>query len=204
MKHIILLGKPCSGKGTISKQLVDSGFIHISGSDVLRENSKEESMPFYKEAQHALTTGMLISDDIMNGMMENKVKSLEGQRMVFDGFPRSIGQANQLLSILPEGDEIVAVYLDVDDSVIIDRVLNRLTCQECAASYNTTTMKPKEEGVCDRCGGVVSKRVDDTEETLKVRLEQYDKLTAPVMGYLTAKIKVESIQEPSLEKILSV
>lgn len=189
MKNIILLGKPCSGKGTIAKQLVKEGYYHLSGSDVLRENSQSEDAPYYKEAIHALTTGILIADDIMNGMVANKVKELKGQPIVFDGFPRSINQAEQLFKLFPDLTQLQSFYLDISDSEIIERVTNRLTCKKCAASYNTTTMKPKVDGVCDICGGEVYRRTDDNIETLKTRLSQYTEQTEPVINYMKNNIQ---------------
>lgn len=189
MKNIILLGKPCSGKGTLSKQLVEKGYYHLSGSDVLRENSQSEDAPYYKEAIDALTTGVLIADDIMNGMVANKVKELKGQPIVFDGFPRSISQAKQLFKLFPDLTQLQSFYLDISDSDIIERVTNRLTCKKCAASYNTTTMKPKVEGICDLCGGEVYRRTDDNIDTLKTRLSQYTEQTEPVIDYMKQNIQ---------------
>lgn len=189
MKNIILLGKPCSGKGTLSKQLVEKGYYHLSGSDVLRENSQSEDAPYYKEAIDALTTGVLIADDIMNGMVANKVKELKGQPIVFDGFPRSISQAEQLFKLFPDLSQLQSFYLDISDSDIIERVTNRLTCKKCAASYNTTTMKPKVDGVCDLCGGEVYRRTDDNIDTLKTRLSQYTEQTEPVIDYMKQNIQ---------------
>lgn len=189
MKNIILLGKPCSGKGTISKQLIEKGYYHLSGSDVLRENSQSKDAPYYKEATHALTTGVLIADDIMNGMVANKVKELKGQPIVFDGFPRSINQAEQLFKLFPDLTQLQSFYLNISDSDIIKRVTNRLTCKQCAASYNTTTMKPKIENVCDLCGGEVYRRTDDNIDTLKTRLSQYTEQTEPVIDYMKNNIQ---------------
>lgn len=195
MKNIILLGKPCSGKGTLSKKLIEAGYYHLSASDVLRENSQDENAPFYKEAITALTTGVLIHDDIMNGMVREKIKSLNGQPIAFDGFPRSINQAEQLFSIFTDTSNLVAFYLDIEDEVILERVNNRLTCQSCATSYNKTTLQPKKEGVCDSCGGVVTQRKDDNSETLKTRLSQYTEQTAPVIEYMRDNILFHNLQE---------
>lgn len=189
MKNIILLGKPCSGKGTLSKQLVNSGYYHLSGSDILRENSQTKDAPFYKEAVHALTSGVLIADEIMNGMVAHKIKQLNGQPIVFDGFPRSISQAEQLFSLFPDLSKLQSFYLDISDHDIIQRVSNRLTCKSCAASYNTTNMKPKISGVCDLCGGEVYRRKDDNPDTLKTRLSQYSEQTEPVISYMRKHIE---------------
>lgn len=201
MANIILLGKPGSGKGTIASILVEKhGYYHLSGSDVLRENSQDESAKYYKEARHALETGILVAYDIINGMVEEKLKSLKGQNIVFDGFPRSIEQTEALIGFL--GDQPVkAVYLDIDDAVITERIVNRLTCKSCAASFNKIGMLPKVEGVCDHCGGELHTRVDDNEETLKTRLDQYTTHTQPVMDMLKKHMTFETINHKSELKI---
>lgn len=194
MSHIILLGKPGSGKGTIASKLMEEhGFYHLSGSDILRENSQDESAKYYKEAKHALESGVLIADDIINGMVEEKLKTLNGQKIVFDGFPRSIEQTKALIKLVGTND-IKAVYLDIDDSIITERIVNRLTCRDCAASFNKIGMKPLVDGVCDHCGGELYTRKDDNEETLKVRLEQYMTHTSPVMDLLKELIVFETIK----------
>lgn len=201
MSHIILLGKPGSGKGTIASKLMEEhGFYHLSGSDILRENSQDESAKYYKEAKHALESGVLIADDIINGMVEEKLKSLKGQKIVFDGFPRSIEQTKALISLVGT-DDIKAVYLDIDDSIITERIINRLTCRDCAASFNKIGMLPKIEGVCDHCGGELYTRKDDNEETLKTRLEQYMTHTSPIMDVLKEMIVFDTIKHKSELKI---
>lgn len=194
MTHIILLGKPGSGKGTLANQMAKKeNTHHLSGSDVLRENSQDKSAKYYKEARHALESGILISSEIINGMVSEKIKTLQGQNIIFDGYPRSLEQAKALLKMI--GDEpIKAIYLDVPDDILIERIIRRLTCKGCAASFNEIGMKPKVEGVCDHCGGELHKRVDDNEETLQVRLDQYTTHTAPVIDFLKDNIKFEYLQ----------
>jgi adenylate kinase len=205
MKNIILLGKPCSGKGTISKLLIEKGYYHLSGSDILRENSQSKVAPYYKEAIYALTSGVLISDDIMNGMVSHKISQLKGQPIVFDGFPRSINQAEELLSLFPDLTQLQSFYLDISDNDILERVTNRLTCKCCAASYNTTNMKPQKEGVCDLCQGEVYRRTDDNIDTLKKRLSQYSEQTEPVIHYMKQKIQHFDLtnQQTNIQYILS-
>jgi adenylate kinase len=195
MNHVILLGKPCSGKGTLSKKLIEAGYYHLSGSDILRENSQDINAPFYKEAIAALTTGTLINDDIMNGMVSEKIKSLNGQPIVFDGFPRSISQTEKLFSLFSDLTQLSAFYLDIADDVILERVNNRLTCQSCATSYNKTALKPLKEGICDSCGGIVAQRKDDNSETLKTRLSEYNNQTAPVIDYMAKHVKFHNLTE---------
>lgn len=189
MTYIILLGKPGSGKGTIASTLVNEhDFYHLSGSDLLRENSRDETAKYYKEARHALDTGILISSDIINGMVKEKLKDLKDKNIVFDGYPRTIQQIDFLLQNKDEKQEVKAIYLDIDDEVIKERIIHRLTCKGCNASFNKKLMKPKQEGICDHCGSELFQRVDDNEETLKTRLDQYTQHTYPVIEKLKKEV----------------
>jgi adenylate kinase len=187
MQHILLLGKPGSGKGTLAKILIDKGFVVISGSDILRENSKDDSALYYKEARNALDNGILASDDIINGMVTEKIKNMSiDTKYVFDGYPRSIGQVDNLLKLFNK-DSISVLNLHVYDDLLKERITNRLTCRSCSTPFNRKTNKPKVKSVCDYCGGEVYQRVDDNEETLKTRLSQYKDKTLPIIEYLETK-----------------
>lgn len=197
-KSIILIGKPGAGKGTFAKKMEkEQGYYHLGGSDLLRENSMDESAKYYKEARHALSTGILVSDEIINGMFHEKMKSLKGRDIVFDGFPRSIEQAKAILSYYPNSEGLKAIYLDVPDEELVHRIVSRITCSKCSASYSSDHVKnafsPSVEGVCDECGGDLIKRVDDNEETLKTRLEQYSLHTAPLIDFFKKHMDFETI-----------
>ena len=128
----------------------------------------------------------------------DKIKELKGQPIVFDGFPRSISQAEQLFTLFPDLTQLQSFYLNISDSEIIERVTNRLTCKKCAASYNTTTMKPKIEGICNLCGGKVYRRTDDNIDTLKTRLSQYTEQTEPVIDYMKQNIQHFDLKEDQI------
>lgn len=184
MGHIILVGKPGCGKGTIAKILQQKGYTVISGSDVLRENSKDESAKYYKEARYSLDNGVLIDSKIINGMITEKVKSLPSDaRIVFDGYPRKIEQAQHLASLF-NLDDVSTFMIDIPDSVVIERISSRLTCKSCAAPFNSVSQPPKKEGVCDHCGGEVYQRPDDNAETIQVRLDEYEKTITPIINFL--------------------
>lgn len=197
MKHIILLGKPTSGKGTLSKTLQSIGYYHLSGSDVLRENSKDVNSTFYKEIMKSLNHGILISDEIINLMITEKLKSLGDQPIVFDGFPRSEAQADALLDMLGDNSNIVSFNLVINDNTVIKRISNRLTCKNCAASFNKQVIGDKP---CTFCAGELFQRKDDNIDTISTRLEQYNTKTKPVIAYINKFIQVIKLP-PEKQKI---
>ena len=190
MKDIILFGKPGSGKGTIAKDLEKEGYYILAGSDLLREHSQSPDATYYKEAKYALEEGKLIDSSIINQMFREKMSELKSQNVdiVFDGFPRSLSQAEALLSFYPKLTDVEVLHLDVSEDVLKERILSRLTCKSCVAPFNEKTMKPKVEGVCDHCGGELYKRKDDTEETLAIRFQQFNDITLPILDYFKEKL----------------
>lgn len=194
MQNIILLGKPGSGKGTIAKKLEEHGYHVLSGSDILRENSQSPDAKYYSEARHALDTGILISSELINLMVNDKIKEIGlSQPFVFDGYPRAIEQAENLFTLFDKTD-LVAFYIDIDNETVKERILNRLTCRDCQASFNKVSKKPSKSGICDYCDGELYQRVDDNEETLVRRLKQYSSNTQPVISVLKENIKFISIK----------
>ena len=192
MSHIILLGKPGSGKGTIASQLISQyGYTVLSGSDILRENSQDPSAPYYKEAKYSLDHGVLIDSDILNAMVTEKVKSLNGKKVVFDGFPRTIEQVEHIFSLY-DTSSLMAFYIDVNDEIIKSRILDRIVCEDCASSFSSkedSPKHPKVAGICDHCNGTLIKRKDDNEETLVTRLAQYEEKTQPIFDILKNNIE---------------
>jgi adenylate kinase len=199
MQNIILLGKPGSGKGTIAKKLEEHGYHVLSGSDILRENSQSPDAKYYAEARHALDTGVLISSELINLMVNEKIKEIGlSQPFVFDGYPRAIEQAEYLFTLFNK-TELVAFYIEIDNETVKERVLNRLTCRDCQASFNKVTKQPSKSGVCDHCEGELYQRIDDSEETLVRRLKQHLSNTQPVISVLKENIKFISIQHDNPE-----
>lgn len=203
--NVIILGKPGCGKGTLAKELEKRGYYILSGSDVLRENSKEKDAKYYKEARNALDTGVLISSEILNGMITEKVKKIgKDTSVVFDGYPRKMKQADHVINLYGK-DNLRAFYIDLSDEVVEDRIMHRLVCKDCAAPFSTKLNKPKIEGICDHCGGELYKRKDDNKETMPTRLQEFYTKTLPVIEYLNEKIDVEVVpnDKNALEFILS-
>jgi adenylate kinase len=184
--RLILLGAPGAGKGTVAKRLTAiDGSVQISTGDILRAAVKEGTA-LGKKAEAAMKAGDLVSDDLIMGIMEERLQQDDCQAgFLLDGFPRTIPQAEALKGLLAKLDIALdaAVNLDVPRDVILDRLTTRRTCVDCGAIYNVKSMPPKVEGVCDKCGGKVVQRDDETEEAISNRLDVYNEKTAPLVGF---------------------
>jgi adenylate kinase len=184
--RLILLGAPGAGKGTVAKQLTAiDGSVQISTGDILRAAVKAGT-ELGKKAEAAMKAGDLVSDDLIMGIMEERLQQEDCQAgFLLDGFPRTIPQAEALEDLLARLDIRLdaAVNLDVPRDVILDRLTTRRTCVDCGAIYNVKSMPPKVEGVCDKCGGKVVQRDDETEEAISNRLDVYNEKTAPLVDF---------------------
>jgi len=184
--RLILLGAPGAGKGTVAKMLTAiDGSVQISTGDILRAAVKAGT-ELGKKAEAAMKAGELVSDDLIMGIMEERLKEEDCQAgFLLDGFPRTIPQAEALKGLLEKmGIELQgAVNLNVPREVILDRLTTRRTCVDCGAIYNVKSNPPKEEGKCDACGGSVVQRDDETEEAISKRLDVFNEQTAPLVGF---------------------
>lgn len=182
--NVILLGAPGSGKGTEAKFLsASAGLRHVSTGDIFRAEIAARTELGIK-AEEFISRGCLVPDSITMGMVKSRLAG-ERKGLLFDGFPRSIPQAEGLTEWFSQtGRSIDAViYLDVPDDVIIDRIVSRRTCVKCGKIYNLKTLPPKKDGICDICGSQLSHRSDDNEEIIRQRLISYKQLTEPLIGY---------------------
>lgn len=182
--RLIFLGGPGSGKGTQAKKLVEKyGLIHISTGDLLRKAMKDGT-ELGKTARKYVDAGDLVPDDVILGMIKEKLKEIDGG-FIFDGFPRTLEQARGLKEILAElGMDIdMAVNLNVNDDLIIERLSSRRMCKTCGFEYNLKTRPPRKEGICDIDGGELYQRSDDNEETIKNRLSLYHNKTKPIEDF---------------------
>ena len=194
---IIMLGAPGAGKGTQAKQIAEEyGIPHISTGDIFRANIKEGT-ELGKKAQEYMDQGLLVPDEVTNQMVKSYLEHLEDPKNGFllDGYPRTLDQA-LAFNELSEGtalaiDKVIAMELDF--SVLAGRITGRRLCKNCGEIYHLVTKAPKKEGVCDVCGGELYQRKDDTEESLKVRLDEYTKQTQPVLDYYDEKGLVRHI-----------
>lgn len=183
---LILLGAPGAGKGTVAKMLTEiDGSVQISTGDILRAAVKEGS-ELGKQAEAYMKAGDLVPDELIMGIMEQRLQEPDcANGFLLDGFPRTIPQAEQLKALMDKlGIQLdAAVNLEVPREVILDRLTTRRTCTGCGAIYNVKSAPPKVEGVCDKCGGTVVQRDDETEEAISNRLDVYNEKTAPLVDF---------------------
>ena len=189
-KRIVLLGAPGAGKGTQAKMLIEKFKIpQISTGDILRK-AVADGTPLGKEAKVIMDQGGLVSDKIVLGLVEERVKQPDCKDgFILDGFPRNTAQAEALDKLLAGMNMplTIALTVDVDKGELMKRLTGRRTCKSCQQMYNIYFTPPKKEGVCDKCNGALFQRDDDKEETIKKRLEVYDTQTAPLIDYYNKK-----------------
>lgn len=195
--NLILLGPPGSGKGTQAQMLAKArGLVQLSTGDMLRA-ARDADTAVGRVAGPIMKAGGLVPDDIVIGAVAERIDQPDCARgVIFDGFPRTLAQAAALDGMLASKGKAIdkVLELKVDDEALEDRIVGRRTCPRCGAMYHVTAKPPKVEGVCDVCGasGLV-RREDDTAETVKKRLWEYYKLTAPLVGYYFAKGKLATV-----------
>ncbi len=186
MDIVILLGAPGSGKGTVCARVADlTGYRHLSTGDQLREAVKSGTA-VGREAQPYIERGDLVPDDVMIRIVTAAMtgEPPDRRRFILDGFPRTANQARLLQERMDaEGGRIRAVILlEAPRDVLIQRLAGRRVCRRCGATYHVVNIPPKEEGKCDACGGELIQRPDDNEETVRNRLEVYERQTAELIG----------------------
>ena len=191
--NIILLGPPGAGKGTQAHILVEKrGMIQLSTGDMLRE-AKDSGTEMGKRVAEVMARGDLVTDEIVIGLIREKIQGDNAGGFIFDGFPRTLAQADALDDLLAEtGQKLDAVIeMRVDDDALVSRITARSTCGECGEVYNDITKPWPADGKCANCGSTdVKRRADDNEESLRNRLMEYYKKTSPLIGYYHAKGKL--------------
>ena len=189
-KRVVLLGAPGAGKGTQAKMLIEKYKIpQISTGDILRK-AVADGTPLGKEAKVIMDSGGLVSDKIVLGLVEERIKQPDCKSgFILDGFPRNTAQADALDKILAGmGMPLtIALNIDVDMNDLLKRLTGRRTCKSCQQMYNIHFSLPKKDGVCDKCGGELFQRDDDKEATIKKRLDVYQQQTAPLIEYYSKK-----------------
>lgn len=184
--RIVLLGAPGSGKGTQAKRLMNHyGIPQISTGDLLRA-AVRDGTPLGQRAKAAMDAGELVSDDIVLGMIEERLADDDTARgFILDGFPRNLAQAEALDALLERLAQPLdtALLIDVERDALLKRLTGRRTCQRCGQMYNIYFQPPRKEGVCDLCGGRLVQRDDDNEATISHRLRIYDEQTRPLIDY---------------------
>ncbi len=195
--NIILLGPPGAGKGTQARILVEEqGMVQLSTGDMLRA-AKNSGTEMGKKVADVMARGDLVTDDIVIGLIAEQLDGEAGKHgLIFDGFPRTLAQADALEDLLAaKGKKLDAVVeMRVDDEALVDRIAGRFTCAKCGEVYHDTAKPTAKTGVCDKCGSTeFVRRADDNAETVRVRLMAYYRGTAPLIGYYHAKGRLKSV-----------
>lgn len=185
---LILLGAPGSGKGTQAKRLaIEYQIPHISTGDLFRENMSADT-PLGKKVKEFIQTGKLVPDELVLNMLFDRISKPDCVRgYLLDGFPRTIVQADALTKEINPKMHVMALFLNVDDQVIMKRAEGRLICKQCATIYNRFVNPPLHEGICDKCSGEVYQRPDDASNVVLDRLKIYYKQTQPLLDYYDKK-----------------
>ncbi|MCS7124851.1 MAG: nucleoside monophosphate kinase [Candidatus Bathyarchaeota archaeon] len=200
MVNLIIFGAPGSGKGTYASRLKERLNVEvIATGDLFREMIKLDT-PLGRKVKEYVEKGLLVPDDItLEVLKENLAKIPKGKGFILDGYPRTIWQA-QSLEEIAKIDAVI--HLVVPDWIIIKRLSSRRICQNCGAIYNLIFLKPKRDMICDKCGGPLYQRSDDTAEVIKKRIEVYEKQTQPLLNYYRGKgvpfveAKCEKLETP--------
>ena len=205
--NIILLGPPGAGKGTQARHLVDTrNMVQLSTGDMLRDAKSSGSEMGLKVAE-VMARGDLVTDDIVIGLIREKLSEANAGGFIFDGFPRTLGQAVALDVLLKECGQSLAsvIEMKVDDAALVARITGRSTCASCGEVYHDITKPQPADGKCVNCGGTeFSRRADDNAESLRQRLMEYYKKTSPLLGYYFAHDKLLSVDGlASIDKVQS-
>jgi len=194
--NLILLGPPGAGKGTQAQMIVERYRIpQISTGDILRSAVKENTA-LGLQAKAFMDQGQLVPDEVVIGIIDNRLRAPDcNPGFILDGFPRTIAQAEALQAILTKIGKSIhhVINIEVDPDELVRRLTGRRTCKNCGAMFHILFHPPKQDGVCDRCGGTLYQRADDKEETIRTRLKEYQKQTAPLIEYYQRKNMLRSI-----------
>lgn len=198
-KEFIFLGPPACGKGTQTEKLAKYfGFPHIDTGSLLRAEIKAETEDG-KIAKKFIDKGMLVPPELVGTIIKNRLSQPDCKDgFILDGYPRSLEQAEILEDIKTnlDKDEDVdfrAIYFDLDENVLLSRIVNRRSCSNCGEIYNLKFKPTKVEGICDKCGGALVQRKDDNEEIAKTRFDIYFNQTAPLIDYYKNKKVLKTI-----------
>ncbi len=195
--NLILLGPPGAGKGTQAKIIEDErGLVQLSTGDMLRA-AVAAGTEVGKKAKAVMEAGELVSDEIVIGIISDRIDEPDCEKgFILDGFPRTVAQAEALDKLLAEKGKTLDVVIEmkVEDEPLVKRITGRFTCGKCGEGYHDEFKKPKQDGVCDKCGASdFKRRADDNEETVRSRLQAYHAQTAPLVDYYGGKGTLKSV-----------
>jgi len=203
--RIVLLGAPGSGKGTqagaIAKRL---GIAHVASGDMFRE-AQNRGDELGQQVKSYMEQGLLVPDEITISVILERIAAPDcASGFILDGFPRTLEQAKALDRALGERGEAVdmVLYINVSTEELVKRLSGRFICRNCQTPYHQVTSPPKVAGGCDRCGGELYQRPDDSPETVRKRIEVYSEQTAPLIGYYNEAGKLVEINgEGGIEEV---
>ncbi len=207
-KQMIFLGPPACGKGTQTNKLAEFlGLPHVDTGSLLRAEIKNETANG-KIAKSYIDKGNLVPVELVASIIADRLAEDDCKHgYILDGYPRSVEQADMLEKInanINGSDEsdFRAIYFDLDQNVLISRIVNRRSCPKCGEIYNIKFKPTKVEGICDKCGAELTQRKDDNEETAKARFETYFRETAPLIDYYKNKGVLKTINaEGSIDEV---
>lgn len=192
MKRLILLGAPGAGKGTQAEIISEKLSIPIISTGNILKAAMRDGTPLGQEAASYVNSGQLVPDPVIIGIIKERLTESDCENgYILDGVPRTIAQAKALDDMGVEVSDVVS--LEVHDDTILGRLTGRVICSSCGATYHKVTNPPKEEGKCDKCGGEIVTRSDDTEETVLKRLATYHETTEPLKDFYLEKGKLTLI-----------
>lgn len=194
--RVVLFGPPGAGKGTHARILSEKWKIpHLATGDILRRHIREGT-GLGRRAKAILDRGELVPDALVNELMIGQLGKPQAQRgFILDGYPRTLGQAEALEKFLQERHERLdaALYFKTSADVIVDRLSGRWSCPQCGANYHVRNIPPQKAGICDHCQTGLVQRPDDRPETVRHRLEVYEKETAPLLDYYRKQGLLEEV-----------
>lgn len=195
--NIILLGPPGAGKGTQARRLMDErGMVQLSTGDMLRE-ARTSGTEMGRKVAEVMDKGHLVTDEIVIGLIREKLLSgSDAAGYIFDGFPRTLKQADALGALMEELSQAIdhVIEMQVDDEVLVARVTGRSTCAHCGEVYHDVTRPVPADGKCTKCGhSDFTRRADDNADSLRTRLLAYYRQTSPLIGYYYAKGMLSSV-----------
>lgn len=191
MNNFIFLGPPGAGKGSLAVKVAEDYKIpHISTGDIFRANIKAQT-PLGVKVKAIIDSGSLVSDELTFELVKDRLSQADCKNgYILDGFPRTIPQAEMLEGLV---SDIKVVNFEIQDEIVIRRLSTRRVCKACGANYNVLTLKPKVEGVCDKCGGELYQRDDDKQESILHRMDVYREQTEPLINSYKEKGKITNL-----------
>ena len=191
MNNFIFLGPPGAGKGSLAVKVAEDYKIpHISTGDIIRANIKAQT-PLGVKVKAIIDSGSLVSDELTFELVKDRLAQDDCKNgYILDGFPRTIPQAEMLEGLV---SDVKVVNFEIQDEIVIKRLSTRRVCKACGANYNVLTLKPKVDGVCDKCGGELYQRDDDKQESILHRMDVYREQTEPLINFYKEKGKITDL-----------